>query len=391
MASEVNVSSTQGLTRVVSEVAALLESQKEAKITAINMAIPSAVNLVELLKHRVKGLYQQNSFEKVPESNKTRVIFLLSLKPLDVNHKGYQAPLPESEVQEKSFAELQNPPSRSADDNADESRRRPRGNRGTRGTRGTRGNRGNRGGPRDRTETKGEGPSQTRTDLRPTGQNEERGRRGRRADRGSRAERGQRNDRRETAERGQMEEGGQRGVSGELRGRGQGLRGTRGGRRGGRGNFRNKEGRNREVGMEKYQLVRTRDESGRQKHEIFVSGLANPIFAIKDGLRLFKKDGLSTIVIKASGRALAKAAKVAEEIRKKEPGLHQINASSKKTIQDRYKPLEEGLDEVVKDRVIDGLEITLSKNPLDKTHSGYQPPLPADKVINMSLDEVEKL
>ena len=98
MASEVTVSSTQGLTRVVSEVVALLESQKEAKITAINMAIPSAVNLVELLKHRVKGLYQQNSFEKVPVSNKTRVIFLLSLKPLDANHNGYQAPLPDSEV-----------------------------------------------------------------------------------------------------------------------------------------------------------------------------------------------------------------------------------------------------------------------------------------------------
>ena len=143
--------------------------------------------------------------------------------------------------------------------------------------------------------------------------------------------------------------------------------------------------------MEKYQLVRTRDESGRQKHEIFVSGTANPIFSIKDGLRLFKKDGLSTVVIKASGQALARAVRVAEEIKRKEPGLHQINAFSKKTIQDRYRPLEEGLDEVVKDRVLDGLEITLSKNPLDKTHSGYQPPLPADKVTNLSLDEVEKL
>jgi len=143
--------------------------------------------------------------------------------------------------------------------------------------------------------------------------------------------------------------------------------------------------------MEKYELVRTRDETSRQKHEIFVSGTANPIFAIKDGLKLFKKDGLQTIVIKGSGVALSKAVRVAEEIKRKEPGLHQINAFSKKVVQDRYRPLEEGLDEVVKDRTLEGLEITLSKNQLDKNHSGYQAPLPSDKVKNLTLDEVEKL
>jgi DNA-binding protein len=363
MASEVTVSSTQGLTRVVSEVVALLESQKEAKITAINMAIPSAVNLVELLKHRVKGLYQQNSFEKVPDSNKTRVIFLLSLKPLDSNHKGYQAPLPDSEVQEKSFAELKKPPQNStitrgpqSDERRDETSRRPREPRRSRIA------------GRGRPETRGESTTQTRTEPKThDGEGErERERRGR---------------------------GRGRAYGEGRRGRGRGSRGGyRGGRRGGRGGYRGgREGGNRETGMDKYQLVRTRDETSRQKHEVFISAAANPIFAIKDGLRLFKKDALATIVLKASGQALSKAVRVAEEIKRKEPGLHQINAFSKKTIQDRYKPLEEGLDEVIKERVLDGLEITLSKNPLDKTHSGYQAPLPADKVTNLTLDEVEKL
>ena len=80
---EVTVSSTQGLTRVVSEVVTLLETDGEATITAINMAIPSAVNLVELIKHRIKGIYQHNSFERVKDSMKTRVVFKLSLRPLD--------------------------------------------------------------------------------------------------------------------------------------------------------------------------------------------------------------------------------------------------------------------------------------------------------------------
>lgn len=354
MASEVTVSSTQGLTRVVSEVVTLLENNKEARITAINMAIPSAVNLVELLKHKIKGLYQQNSFEKVPDSNKTRVVFLLSLKPLDSNHKGYQAPIAESEVQEKSFAELKKPPQQTftprpqqSDDKVGDSNRRARG-----GPRAPRRPRDNHWNPSGETRQESDN-SRPRDDSR-------------RPNRSSRR--------------------GGRGQNRNFRGRG-GIRG-----RGSRGGYRN-EGTNtrREPGMEKYELVRKRDEVTRQKHEIFVSGAANPIFAIKDGLKLFKKDGLQTVVIKGSGLAVSKAVRVAEEIKRKEPGLHQQNDFSKKTVQDKYRPLEEGLDEVVKERTIEGLEITLSKTALDKNHSGYQPPLPSDKVKNLTLDEVEKL
>lgn len=377
MASEVTVSSTQGLTRVVSEVVTLLETHKEARITAINMAIPSAVNLVELLKHKIKGLYQHNSFEKVPDSNKTRVVFLLSLKPLDSNHKGYQSPIAESEVQEKSFAELKKPPQQTftprpgqSDDKPSEYTRRPRGN--------------NRGPRRPResvwktstNEPRQDSDSRPRDETRGETRGESRGE--------SRGER-----------RGRGPRGGFRGGRGGFRGgRGapRGTRGTRGGFRGGYNNYRSEgTGGRREPGMEKYELVRKRDDSSRLRHELYVSATANPIFAIKDGLKLFKKDNLQTIVIKASGQALAKAVRVAEEIKRKEPGLHQLNSFSKKTIQDRYKPLEEGLDEVVKDRTLEGLEITLSKSPLDKTHSGYQAPLPNDKVTNLTLEEVEEL
>src|SRR4051794_22185766 len=109
---EVTVSSTQGLSRYITQVANLLENKGEATITAINLAIPQAINLVELIKHRVKGLHQINTFERVQDSNKTRVTLHLSFKQLDSRDKGYQAPISESEVTVKTFDELRTAPVR---------------------------------------------------------------------------------------------------------------------------------------------------------------------------------------------------------------------------------------------------------------------------------------
>lgn len=143
--------------------------------------------------------------------------------------------------------------------------------------------------------------------------------------------------------------------------------------------------------MEKYQLVRNREELKKQDNEIFVSGGGNPIFPIKDALMMFKKGGIKTVVIKASGLALPKAVRVAEEVKSKEPGLHQQNSFAKRTIKDLYKATEEGLSDITKERTIEGIEIILSKAAIDVKHSGYQAPIPADKVKNLSVEEVEKL
>lgn len=113
---EVMVAQNQGIGQKITQVAILLQTQKEAIITAINLAIPAAVNLVEIIKHRVKGLHQINTFEKVQDSNKTRLKIKLSFDPLDTANKGYQAPLPLDQVQEKSLEDLKKMPVRSQDD-----------------------------------------------------------------------------------------------------------------------------------------------------------------------------------------------------------------------------------------------------------------------------------
>lgn len=108
--SEVTVSQSQGLTYNIIQAAELLESQGSVTITAINSAISSAITLAEMLKHKVKGLHQLNAFERLPETTKTKVVIKLSYKAFFNAEKGYQLPIPESEVQEKPLAELKKPP-----------------------------------------------------------------------------------------------------------------------------------------------------------------------------------------------------------------------------------------------------------------------------------------
>ena len=95
-----------GISRAVS----ILETHQEVTLSAINSAISTAVHIAEFIKHRVKNLYQVNKFERVEESKNTRLSIHLSLKPLKVDEKGYQAPLSEAEVTEKSFSDLKKLP-----------------------------------------------------------------------------------------------------------------------------------------------------------------------------------------------------------------------------------------------------------------------------------------
>ncbi|CAG9317811.1 unnamed protein product [Blepharisma stoltei] len=372
---EVSISSTQGLSKHITEVATLLEETGKAKITAINSAIPQALNLVELIKHRVKGIHQINTFERVEGTNKTRVTFLLSLSPLDSKDKGYQGPIPDSEVQEKSLSELKQAPPKPEWRTDEEGATRPRGSRG--GRRGNRrGGRQSRGGSTGRTE----GRYESRYEGRQEGRTESRPYQNKREPRTRDAE--------ETKE----------GHSSERpRGRSQGRR-PRGnvsssGNRptGQKGDYKPRD-RRRAPEMEKYtRAPRKPEESTRAANEIFVNARAHPNLFIREALLLLRKDNLRTIVIKASGLALPRAVKVVEEIKRYEAGLHQVNKISKRNVKDVFTPNEPGLDEVVKERTIDGFEITLTKDVPDTKSPGYQAPLPASEVRAISLEEIEKL
>ena len=296
---EVTISAGQGLSRQISEVARLLETHKEATISAINLAIPSAVNLVELVKHKIKGLHQVNKFERVPDSNKTRVVIKLSLKALDSSEKGYQAPIPDSQVTETPLKEMKLPP---------------------------------------RTESRRPAPRGTR-------------RGGFSSSRGVRS-------------RGRP-----------MRGGGRAPRSTRPG----------------EPEASKYvRAPKQSSEANAQPNEVLINAKGRVREFVKAALLNFKKSNMKTVVLKASGTTIPKAVAAAEQIKTYEPGLHQINCIQKRVVKDVFKPIEEGLDDVVIERNLEGVEITLSKDLLDTKNPGFQPPISSDKVQDISVEDVLK-
>lgn len=79
---------------------------------------------------------------------------------------------------------------------------------------------------------------------------------------------------------------------------------------------------------------------------------------------------------------MLKAVKLAEILKRKIVGLHQINTVSEILEEWVYIPLEEGLDEVKLKKEISVLEITLSDNvsPVHLKSYGYQSPLDEEEV-----------
>lgn len=82
------------------------------------------------------------------------------------------------------------------------------------------------------------------------------------------------------------------------------------------------------------------------------------------------------MLLKATGQSMLKTVKLAEILKRKIQGLHQINKVTRTQEEKIYIPLEEGLDEVVLMKDITILEIILTKNPNEKELKlpGYQPP-----------------
>ncbi len=74
---------------------------------------------------------------------------------------------------------------------------------------------------------------------------------------------------------------------------------------------------------------------------------------------------------------MLKAVKLAEILKRKVPGLHQLNQVTRFKDEKVYVPLEEGLDDVRIYKDITMFKIRLSKTITEdlKSHYGYQAPL----------------
>ena len=112
--------------------------------------------------------------------------------------------------------------------------------------------------------------------------------------------------------------------------------------------------------MEKYRVVeKPRVEAALKENEIRITTQGKMRNSISYATTLFKVSlhlhssvskqnsqdkGVNEVVLKAMGRAINKTVTIAEIIKRRIAGLHQITVIGSTDITDVYEPIEEGLD-----------------------------------------------
>ena len=111
--------------------------------------------------------------------------------------------------------------------------------------------------------------------------------------------------------------------------------------------------------MEAYRRV-VKTEEPLPSNEIRVRNLVGIGRYLKRAWELLNGDN-DTVIIKGVSNAVQSAVNLAELIKHRVKGLHQINKISNISIIDEYEPLYEGLDRLQFTRNVTMLQITLTK------------------------------
>lgn len=87
------------------------------------------------------------------------------------------------------------------------------------------------------------------------------------------------------------------------------------------------------------------------------------------------------MVLRGTDRVIERVIWVAEVLKRKVAGLHQVTRLSEQQIVDIYEPKEEGLIQVQVERYLTIIEILLTKEPnaAQKAEPGYQAPIATDE------------
>jgi len=144
--------------------------------------------------------------------------------------------------------------------------------------------------------------------------------------------------------------------------------------------------------MEKYRKV-PRSRAIIKEDEIRVTSLGRLPNYISYAAKVFHDQNKTSVIIKATGNAIARAVTLAEILKRRIHGLHQLTRCGSTTLTDVYEPIEEGLDKVTHERTVSYIEITLNKveNELNKNDPGYQPPLDEALVRPLSPEEMTRM
>ena len=147
--------------------------------------------------------------------------------------------------------------------------------------------------------------------------------------------------------------------------------------------------------LKRYKAVKEEKKREPEGNELLVRPKASGAGPyIRRALMLLKGDDKNpeaktykSIIIMGRGQAIGKVVQIAEIVKRRVKGIHQVTKLEAETITTRYtaKNPEEGLEDVDVERSVPGLYITLSLDELDTSNLGYQKPLPEDEVTEGDL------
>eukprot|EP00754_Rhynchopus_humris_P033496 Rhum_TRINITY_DN15469_c3_g1::Rhum_TRINITY_DN15469_c3_g1_i1::g.158635::m.158635 len=148
--------------------------------------------------------------------------------------------------------------------------------------------------------------------------------------------------------------------------------------------------RGNRIDPSKYKRVNTPkgkdEEEPKPANEIRVGKNDDRACLMKTCIKLLQEDNHKTITIKGLGAVVSNAIVVAEMVKRRVKGLHQIATLVPTTIVDRYQLIEapkegeEPVEDKTVERTVHLVSILLSVDPLDETAVGYQAPLPEEEV-----------
>lgn len=84
---EIRVSNSGGFGPLITRAAESLEKNNSVTMSGVNFAISRAVDLSEMLKHKIKGLNQVNTIESLEDQTKFSIT--LSYSASNTSSKGY--------------------------------------------------------------------------------------------------------------------------------------------------------------------------------------------------------------------------------------------------------------------------------------------------------------
>jgi DNA-binding protein len=130
--------------------------------------------------------------------------------------------------------------------------------------------------------------------------------------------------------------------------------------------------------MQGYEKVE-KEKQKTEENEIRVTAKGQIKKQLGYAMRIFNATDFKTLQIRGTGNAIVKALILIELVKRRIGDLHQVNTITSTEIVDEYEPKIEGLEKIEQRRRVTCLECILSKEPLDETLHGYQPPTPKEE------------